>query len=359
MKKPIRTATNDDASTRQRLDVHEAITAKIIAAIEAGTGEFQMPWHRPGVAFTIPKNALTEKTYRGSNILSLWIDADAKKFEHQTWATFKQWQELGAQVRKGEKGSLIVKYGEWVPQNSATNASADAKTATGGSDESQAKRLFAKAAWVFNVQQVDGYAITPAVPRPDLTTRLTHVDAFIANTGAEFREGGQRAFYRHRDSRGEGDFIQMPERNLFIGTATSMPTESYESTRLHETAHWAGAAHRLNRDFGERFGDKAYAFEELVAELSAAYLCAGLEITNTPRADHAQYIANWLEVLKGDTKAVFSAASLATRAVDYLHSLQPKPDPAPDPGNGTRPSEPERPPKPTAAAATGKPAGPR
>ena len=106
----------DDASARKRIDVHEAITAKIVAAIEAGAGEFQMPWHRPGVAFTLPRNALTEKTYRGSNILSLWIDADEKKFERQTWATFKQWQELGAQVRKGERGSIIVKYGEWIPK---------------------------------------------------------------------------------------------------------------------------------------------------------------------------------------------------------------------------------------------------
>jgi antirestriction protein ArdC len=359
MKKPTRKTHTDDQQPRTRLDVHEAITAKIVAAIEAGAGDFQMPWHRPGVAFSIPKNALTEKTYRGSNILSLWIDADAKKFEHQTWATFKQWQELGAQVRKGEKGSLIVKYGEWVPQNSSKNTGADTKPEASGTNDDQAKRLFAKAAWVFNAQQVDGYAIAPTMPRPDLTTRLSHVDAFIANTGAEFREGGQRAFYRHRDSRGDGDFIQMPERNLFIGTATSTPTESYESTRLHETAHWSGAAHRLNREFGERFGDKAYAFEELIAELSAAYLCAGLEITNTPRADHAQYIANWLEVLKGDTKAIFTAASLATRAVDYLHGLQPKPDPVPDPDGGTGSTEPERPPKPGIAAATDKPAGPR
>ena len=248
---------DDDASTRKRVDVHEAITAKIVAAIEAGAGEFQMPWHRPGVAFTLPKNALTEKTYRGSNILSLWIDADAKKFEHQTWATFKQWQELGAQVRKGEKGSLIVKYGEWVPKQTST---ADAKPDNGSDDDAGGKRLFATAAWVFNAQQVDGYAIAPAVPRADLTVRLDHVNAFIAATGAEFREGGQRAFYRHRDSRGEGDFIQMPPRNLFTGTATSTPTESFESTRLHELSHWSGAGHRLKREFGEKFGDKAYSF---------------------------------------------------------------------------------------------------
>ena len=326
----------DDASTKKRVDVHEAITAKIVAAIEAGAGEFQMPWHRPGVAFTLPKNALTEKTYRGSNILSLWIDADEKKFEHQTWATFKQWQELGAQVRKGEKGSLIVKYGEWVPKTARDDAKAD----TGSDDADAGKRLFAKAAYVFNAQQVDGYSIAPSVPRPDLTERLEHVDAFIAATRAEFREGGQRAFYRHRDSKGEGDFIQMPPRNLFTGTATSTPTESYESTRLHEISHWVGAEHRLNRKFGERFGDKAYSFEELVAELSAAFLCAELEITNTPRVDHAQYIANWVAVLKGDAKAIFSAASQATRTVDYLVGLQPKLEPVPEAGASAEPARP-------------------
>ncbi len=335
----------DDASTKARVDVHDAITAKIVAAIEAGAGEFQMPWHRPGVAFTIPKNALTEKQYRGSNILSLWIDADAKKFEHQTWATFKQWQELGAQVRKGERGSLIVKYGEWTPK-----AAADApKPETGSNDTDAAKRLFAKAAYVFNAQQVDGWSIEPAVPREDLTTRLAHVDAFIANTGAEFREGGQRAFYRHKASDGTGDFIQMPPRELFTGTATSTPTESYESTRLHELAHYSGAAHRLNREFGQRFGDKSYSFEELVVELSAAFLCAELNITNTPRADHAQYIQNWLTVLKGDSKVIFTAASLATRAVDYLNGLQPGAKAANEPlrpdavGTATAPETPKGP----------------
>ena len=293
-------------------------------AREAGAGEFQMPWHRPGVAFTIPKNALTEKSYRGSNILSLWIDAEEKKFEHQTWATFKQWQELGAQVRKGERGSLIVKYGEWIPKDARDSS----KTGKGVDDDDSGKRLFAKAAWVFNAQQVDGYDIAPTVPRPDLTERLDHVDAFIAATNAEFREGGQRAIYRHRDSKGEGDFIQMPPRNLFTGTATSTPTEAYESTRLHELSHWVGAEHRLNRKFGEKYGDKAYSFEELVAELSAAFLCAELEITNTPRIDHAQYIASWVSTLNADAKAIFSAASLATRSVDYLIGLQPKSEPA-------------------------------
>lgn len=227
---------------KPKLDVHQAITDKIVAAIEAGAGTFEMPWHRPGISFDIPKNALTEKRNRGSNILSLWIDADDKKFEHQSWPTFKQWQELGAQVRKGEKGSLIVKYGEWVPRDAL--------------DGEKAKLMFAKAAWVLNCAQVDGFTVEPKQPRADLTTRLEHVDAYIAATGADIRYGGQRAFYRHRDSSGEGDFIQMPDLNLFTGTATTTPTEARYSTELHELSHWVGARHRLNREFGERFGDK-------------------------------------------------------------------------------------------------------
>lgn len=328
---------------RERTDVHDAITRKIVSAIEAGAGDFHMPWHRPGVAFTLPRNAATGNAYRGSNILSLWIDADEKKFEHQVFATYKQWHELGAQVRGGEKGSLIVKYGRWTPK-----ADRDARNAAGSDageqDGEEAGRMFAKAAHVFNIDQVDCPAelraqlLPTEAPRPDLTMRLAHVDAFIAATKAEFREGGQRAFYRHRGLNGEGDFIQMPPRTLFTGTETSTPTESYESCRLHELTHWCGAVHRLNRQHG-RFGDDAYAFEELVAELGAAFLCAELAITNAPRPDHAQYVANWLSVLKGDAKAIFSAASQATRAIDYLMALQPTPDPVAPDGEPSRPND--------------------
>ncbi len=304
---------------KPKLDVHQAITDKIVTAIEAGAGTFEMPWHRPGITFDIPKNALTGNAYRGSNILSLWIDAGDKRFEHQVWATFKQWQEMGAQVRKGEKGSLIVKYGEWTPKDGKGEAGA-----ASGDDAEQTKLMFAKAAWVFNCAQVDGFAIEPKEPRADLTTRLEHVDAYIAATGAEIRYGGQRAFYRHRSADGSGDFIQMPELGLFTGTATSTPTEARYSTELHELGHFSGAAHRLNREFGERYGDKAYAFEEIVVEIAAAYNCAHLQITNVPRPDHAQYIGHWLEILKGEKEAIFTAASLASQIVGYLDSFQPK-----------------------------------
>ena len=239
---------------KDRLDIHATITNKIIAATEAGVDEWQMPWHRPGSSCTMPTNALTHQHYRGINILSLWIDADAKKFEHQICATYRQWAQLGAQVRAGEKASLIVKYGAWTPQTSH-NATA--------TDDDPQQRMYAKPAWVFNIAQADGADMPTSAPRKDLTERLAHVDAFIANTRAEFRYGGHRAFYRRLASDGSGDYIQIPERNMFIGIATSTPTETFEATRLHELAHWTSAATRLDRDLGKRFADDAYSAEEL------------------------------------------------------------------------------------------------
>jgi antirestriction protein ArdC len=269
-----------NVAQRSRLDIHQTVTDKIIAAIEAGVDEWQMPWHRPGTSFAIPKNALTEKYYRGINILSLWIDADDKKFEHQLWSTYKQWSELGAQVRAGEKATLIVKYGTWSPKDAEADDNGDTPT-----------RMYARPAWVFNVAQVDGFPAPSATPLVDLTTRLEHVDHFLANTKAEFRYGGQRAFYRRRSSDGSGDYIQIPERRMFTGTATSSATEAFEGTRIHEILHWTSDSRRLDRELGKRFGDAAYSFEEIVAEIGAAAMCAHLE--------------------------------LASKAIDYLYSLQP------------------------------------
>jgi antirestriction protein ArdC len=296
-----------------RLDIHQAIANKIIAAIERGVGEWKMPWHRPGTHFTIPKNALTDSGYRGSNILSLWIDAQEKAFTHQIWATYRQWSELGAQVRKGEKGSLIVKYGQWTPKDAHQAESAFDQ------DEENPQRLYAKAAFVFNAAQVEGFRPPEIAPRPDLTERLDHVEIFIANTGAHISFGGNRAFYRHPPA----DIIVLPDRSSFEPTATSTATETFYGTMLHEISHWSGSKDRLNREHGKRFGDEAYAFEELVAEISSGILCAELGISSSLREDHVQYIGHWLQILKGDKKAIFTAASHATRVSDYLFALQP------------------------------------
>ena len=138
-------------------------------------------------------------------------------------------------------------------------------------------------------------------------------EAFIAATDAKISIGGDRAFYRP-----SADIIAMPDRHRFIGTETSTATEGWYSTLLHEMTHWSGASHRMDRTFGKRFGDDAYAMEEMVAELGAAFLCGDLGITAEPRPDHAAYIGNWLRILKSDRKAIFTAASAANKAAEFL-----------------------------------------
>jgi antirestriction protein ArdC len=142
------------------------------------------------------------------------------------------------------------------------------------------------------------------------------LEAFVKATGVRIQEGVPEACYR----RGL-DFIQMPQSVWFIGSKTSTPTQAYYATLLHELTHWTGAPHRLDREFGKRFGDHAYAFEELVAELGAAFLCSAFRIANAPRPDHASYLAGWLSVLKDDPRAIFTASSKAQEAIEYLGSI--------------------------------------
>lgn len=299
-----------------RLDVHLAVTEQIIAAIEAGAGEWQMPWHRSGGSLARPVNVATGKAYRGINVLALWVAAEARGFGHNLWGTYRQWQSAGGQVRKGEKGSLVVFYKEFTVTDESGEADDDGFTSAGG------KRLFARASTVFNAAQVDGWT-APEVDEhePVEFDPIVEADRFVTGTGADIRHGGDRAFYRPA-----GDFIQMPPRDTFTGTDTSTPVEAYYSTLLHELVHLSGAKHRLDRQFGKRFGDQAYAAEELVAELGAAFLCADLEVSLVPRPDHACYIASWLKVLKADKKAIFTAASKAQEAVVYLTGLQHRED---------------------------------
>ena len=287
-----------------RSDVYEAITDRVIAAIEAGAGEWQMPWHRSGVSR--PVNAHTKKPYRGVNVVALWAAAEAYHYDCGFWATYKQWRELDAQVRKGERASLIVFWKELEREVE------DEETR----EPQRKKTLFARASWVFNADQVEGW-VPPAPPERNLVQALDQAEAFTAATGADIRHGGDRAFYRRST-----DHVQMPDRERFTGSATSTPTEAYYATLLHELTHWTGHESRLDRDLSGRFGNEAYAMEELVAELGAAFLCADLSITNTPRPDHAAYIGGWLEALKRDKRAIFTAASKAAQATDYLARLQ-------------------------------------
>lgn len=296
--------------TKQRFDVYEAVTNQIITAIEAGAGQVAMPWHRSGAAITRPKNISTGNAYRGVNTIALWAAAEIGGYAEGLWGTYRQWQDRGAQVRKGETSSLIIFYKEFARDDD--DAGEDGQT-------NFDRHFMVKASRVFNVEQVDGYEREDIDVSADPIDPITSADAFIQATGATVTEGGERAFYNRTT-----DAITMPDRFRFMDTATSTATESWYSVLLHELTHWTGAETRMAREFGERFGDDAYAMEELVAEMSAAFLCADLGITAEPRPDHAAYIDHWLRIMKGDKKAIFTAASAAAKASDFLASLQPE-----------------------------------
>ncbi|MEL6445871.1 MAG: zincin-like metallopeptidase domain-containing protein [Bacteroidota bacterium] len=284
-------------------DVYSTITDSIIEAIEAGQGTSTLPWHRAGDPLSRPRNVLTGNAYNGINILALWVSAMKRHFTAGTWGTYRQWQEAGAQVRKGEKSTVVVFYKELPPKDD-------------GEDEDEGPRRVARSFRVFNADQVDGYT-PPELPAVSEVERNTQADAFVRATGADIRHGGGRAFYRQTT-----DHIQMPDLVRFTATATSTTTEGYYTTLFHELTHWSGHPARCARDLTGRFGDDAYAMEELIAELGAAFLAADLRVSPQPRLDHAGYIAHWLRVLKADSRAVFTAAAKASEAATYLSQLQ-------------------------------------
>lgn len=285
--------TNPDLS-RNRFDVYASVTDIIIKAIEAGPGEFLMPWHRSGNVIGRPRNAATDAGYRGVNVIALWAAALLGGFSSGVWATYRQWRALGAQVRRNEKGSVILFYRPLTPKTPE--------------EEEPNLRFVARASWVFNSDQVSGW--DPPLPTTvGEAERIAEAEQLIARTGAEVRHGGEEAYYSPRYDR-----IHIPDLARFIGSPTRTATEAYYATVLHELVHWTGAPHRLNRSFGQRFGDHAYAFEELVAELGAAFLCADLGLANEPRPDHAAYLAEWLEVLSRDKRAIVTASHLAADA---------------------------------------------
>lgn len=298
------TSRNTHDQAPSRADVYTRVTDQIIKAIEAGAGEFKMPWHSNPVASGIPINAATGKAYRGANVIALWAQAEDKGYPEGTWATFRQWSELGHSVRRGEKATLGI---FWKPLD--IDDADQAKDESGESDEDSV-RWIARGFSVFNAAQVEGYEPPPRPVRPD-HERIAHAEAFISALGADIRHGGNRAFYRPST-----DHIQMPHFDAFHNPI------AYYSTLAHEAGHWTGHTSRLNRDLQGRFGSEKYAAEELVAELSAAFIAADLGLAPEPKQENAAYIQSWLKILKADSRAIFTASSHAQRAADYLHGLQ-------------------------------------
>lgn len=285
-------------------DVYTSVTNKIISDLEKGNLTWLRPWKSKdfGGCVSLPLRS-DGQPYQGINVLNLWGAAVDKGYTQPVWMTFKKAKELGGQVKKGEKGTSVV-YA----------SSFDKSEVNDEGEETTSTIPFLKGYTVFNVEQIDGlpeqFYKTPS-RSGDTRARMEVVEKFIVNTKAVIRHGGNKAFYSPSH-----DSIQMPPSQSF------QDMQGYYATLAHELTHWTGHQVRLNRQFGKsRFGNDAYAMEELVAEIGAAFLCASLGITPETREDHAAYIQSWLKVLKKDKRAIFTAASHAQRAADYLRGL--------------------------------------
>jgi len=285
--------------TAAKQDVYARVTSQIVNAIEQGVSSWKMPWHTSGKFAFSPVNVTSKKPYRGINTVCLWAAAQAKGYERGEWGTYNQWLDRGAQVRKGEKATTVVFW-------KFANDAADSQDGEEHEHATRSRLLFTRGYSVFNAAQVDGYT-----PKADSETpieqRIESAEQFFARINAHVVHHGNRAFYSAAD-----DTITMPPFAAFF---TPM---DYYGTRAHETGHWTSRADRCNRELGKRFGDTAYSMEELVAELTAAFVCAHLGLSTEPRPDHAQYIQSWLKVLKADKRAIFTASSKAQRATDYI-----------------------------------------
>ncbi len=295
-----------------KTDIYENITNLIHDAIERGAEKFEMPWHSKDASLFAPVNATTGKAYRGVNVLALAVTAHERAYGSNEWATYQQWTEAGAQVRKGEKSTHIVFWSQYEKKGPGGEPDGE------GNQAEKETGMFAKAYSVFNAAQVDGY--TPKAildPFPASTgpgEQIPECDQFFKNMGIDLRHGGDRAFFNPAD-----DYVQLPNFQDF------KCVEGYYSTLAHEATHWTGAKSRLERDLSGRFGNAQYAMEELIAELGAAFTMSNLGLANEPRHDHASYIQSWLKALKNDKRAIFTASSKAQQAADFMLEMQTSP----------------------------------
>jgi antirestriction protein ArdC len=286
-----------------RGDLYAEVTARIVAELDAGRFPWVQPWSAAqangGAGCALPRNAITRRPYSGINVLILWGAVIEHRWPSQGWLTFRQALAAGGSVRKGEHGVTIVYADRFTPDAEMERASRDG-------DDPRAI-AFLKRFTVFNIAQCEGLRpdlATDPAPLPDRQI-VPVAEAIIAASGVPFRVGGDTAYYAP-----DPDLVVVPPQQAFFDQI------NYYRTALHELTHATGHPKRLARDLKNAFGSKDYAREELVAELGSAFLCAALGIVPTVR--HADYLGAWLEVLRGDNRAIFRAASAASKAADWL-----------------------------------------
>jgi antirestriction protein ArdC len=278
-------------------NLHQEITDRIVARLRDGVCPWRQPWSGKGHG-VMPRNAVTSRAYSGVNVLILWSRAQDSNYSDPRWLTFKQALELGGNVRKGEKGETVIYVAKIIKE-----------------DKDGARRAipFLKAYTVFNVAQCDNLPTKIVAPNADAhivnsNTRDEIADAFIASTSADVRHGEARAYYQPA-----GDFVNMPAFETFTNASR------YYGVAFRELGHWTGSEKRLNRTFGKRCGDQAYSAEELVAELTSAFLCGEFGFDNN--GVDADYIARWVSFLTDHSSAIVTAAAAASRAVEFMRGL--------------------------------------
>lgn len=283
-----------------RPSLAETITHAIIQRLEAGVRPWVRPW-RASTAQGRPLRANGEP-YRGMNTFWLWLAAEQGGYRSRHWMTYRQAQALGGQVRQGEQAQFAIFY-------KAYSKKVEAADGQGGSSDEQRRVMRSYA--VFNADQIDGLAadfypeMLVLVPPSDMLG--SRAQCFVDRLPARQRSGGDRAYYDLR-----ADMITMPAIEQFDSRA------SWAATLAHEAGHWSGHPDRLARSFGKRFGDNAYAFEELVAELTAALIGADIGLPTVHLDDHAAYIGSWLAILRQDSRALLTAAARAEEATGFL-----------------------------------------
>lgn len=308
-------------SAEERTNLYEQITNRIIAELEAGRLPWVQPWESAKASIGMPYNAVSDRRYSGINILTLWDAIVSRGFESHAFLTFRQAIALGGNVRRGERGIGVIYTRRFIPKEERHRADIEGREPLGGIP-------FLKWFTIFSVEQCEGLPAHICEPPPPIPEGLIlpQAEALIAATGDDFRIGGPSAFYSPAN-----DYVQVPRPDAFHDPV------NWHRTAFHELGHWAGGAARLNRDQSGVFGSVAYGKEELCAELTASFVCAALGITPTVR--HADYIGSWLEIIRGDDRAILRAASAASKAADYLLSFWPEtaiaandddPDPDPD-----------------------------
>jgi antirestriction protein ArdC len=274
-------------------ELFQTITDRIIAQMEAGVRPWAKPWSdcSVGADYSLPHN-LSGRPYRGANMFWLAMAQSARGYDSPVWMTFNQAKAAGGSVKKGERGTPVFfwKFDEKI----------DPKT------NKKTKTVWAKGYTVFNLAQVEGVKV-PKRRERTAAERHAEAEALMDATGAKISYGGNRACFIPAL-----DMVQLPVREAFKAP------DFFYATAFHEIGHWTGHESRLDRQFGKRFGDQAYAFEELVAELTAAFVTGHLGLANPEREDHAAYLQNWLDVLKDDPKAFITAAGKAQAAADYI-----------------------------------------